>query len=299
MIPTRKYAALVLATLAGVAAAAFSVRAQLQRQSASSPRTAAPAVWTINRSLIVLDPAHGASDSGAVLGDHVFEKDITLAMASRLRTALTASGFTVITTREADVSDPLSPDQRAEIANRTHALACLVLHATSSGSGVHLYTSELQPTATDADTEASSAYVPVPWATAQAAFVQQSLSLSGNLNAAFAKGHLPALVAQAPMRPLDNLMCPAVAIELAPLLSPGAGATPPTDASYQQQVANALAGALRGWRDSPEVSPPIKASSEGQAAAQGKPIAAAETAGRAAAKVRTPAGSPAAQKGPQ
>ena len=51
-------------------------------------------------------------------------------------------------------------DDRAGIANHAHAAACLVLHATASGNGVHLYRSEL---------EASEGQPSVvPWLTAQA-----------------------------------------------------------------------------------------------------------------------------------
>jgi N-acetylmuramoyl-L-alanine amidase len=248
LTPSRKHAAILLAALTGLAAAAFSVRARLQGQIAASPPAAASSAWPVNRNLIVLDPAHGGSDSGAVLGDRLLEKDITLAMASRLKAALIANGFTVVATRDADGSDPLPTDQRAETANRAHAVACIVLHATVTGSGVHIYTSPLQPPA-PTGFDSPSAFVPVPWESAQTAFVPQSLDLAEGLGSALAKNHLPALVGQAPIRPLDNLMCPAVAIELSPLPAPGVGATPATDANYQQQVANALAVALRAWRD--------------------------------------------------
>ena len=182
---------------------------------------------TLNHNLIVLDPAHGGPDPGATLGDHVLEKDVTLAFALKLRAALAAANFTVATTRDADPSDPLTPDQRAEIANRTHAVACIVLHATSTGSGLHIYTSTLQPS-DDADSFAS--FVPIPWDTAQAASVSQSQRLASDLASAFTKASLPTLSGQAAVRPLDNLMCPAVAIEIAPLLVPGQDPTAVTDA---------------------------------------------------------------------
>ena len=180
---------------------------------------AAPAS-TLNHNLILLDPAHGGPDPGATLSDRVLEKDVTLALAARLRTTLTAAGFTVIATRDADPSAALTPDQRAEIANRTHAVACIVLHATTAGSGVHIYTSTLLPQAPDQDSY-PSAYVPTPWEMAQAASVDQSHRLATDLTSAFTKASLPIISGQAAVRPLDNLMCPAVAIELAPLLAPG------------------------------------------------------------------------------
>jgi N-acetylmuramoyl-L-alanine amidase len=247
---SRKYAAVLLAALAGTAAAVFSVLAQPESQN---PRPAAQppaATSTMNRNLVVLDPGHGGTDPGGTLDDHVLEKDVTLAMAVRLRAALTAAGFTVIATRDADAGDPLTSDQRAEIANRAHPVACIVLHATAIGSGVHVYTSTLTPSAPEqnADGEPPTAFVPIPWDMAQAASVDQSLRLASDLNAALSGGNLPAVVGRAPVKPLDSLMCPAVAIELAPLQVAGVGATPVTDASYQQRVTNTVTAALRTWR---------------------------------------------------
>jgi N-acetylmuramoyl-L-alanine amidase len=248
LTPSRKFAVILLAALAGAAVTAFSVRAQLQGQPGAPPPAVA-GLPPVNRNLIVLDPAHGAGDGGAVLGDHVLEKDITLAIASRLKAALAADGFNVVTTRDTGGSDLLSADQRAETANRAHPVACIVLHATATGSGVHIYTSPLPPPpAPNQTTNTPPVFVPIPWETAQAVFVGQSHDLATGLSTALSKDHLPALVGQAPIRPLDNLMCPAVAIELAPLPAPGVGATQPTDASYQQQVANALAAAIQAWR---------------------------------------------------
>jgi len=245
LIPSPKHVAVLLAALAGVAATAYSIRAQPQGQIPRPAQPSSPAAPAITRNLIVLDPAHGGPDLGATLGDRVFEKDVTLAFAARLRTVLASAGFTVVLTRDTDPADPLTADQRAELANRAHAAACLVLHATSTGSGVHVYTSTLPPPPEDTAGD-SPQFVPTPWDSAQAAYVRRSQRLAGNLSAALAGSSLPAILGQAPLRPLDNLTCPAVAIELAPLQS---AVTPVTDAAYQQRVAGTLTGALRTWRD--------------------------------------------------
>lgn len=203
----------------------------------------------MNRNLVILDPAHGGPDAGAALGNNVPEKFTTLALSGRLRNALASSSFAVIATRDADSSDPLTTDQRAEVANRAHPVACIVLHATTVGSGVHVYTSSLQPSNPDESVSGVSAtFVPVPWDTAQAAYVTQSLHLANDLKSALAKANLPVQVGEASVRPLDNMMCPAVAIEIAPLSTDGGEAKPDTDAGYQQRVANAIAAALRSWR---------------------------------------------------
>jgi N-acetylmuramoyl-L-alanine amidase len=282
LILSRKHAAVLLAALAGAAAAAFSLHGQTQ----SSPSRSASAPMNFN--LVVLDPAHGGTEDGASIGDKLAEKDVTLAVVAKLRTALISAGFTVVSTREGDNPDALATDQRAEIANRFHALACIVFHATATGSGVHIYTSTLAPPITDEDPYVPSAFIPVPWETAQSAFVPQSLSLATGINSALGSSHLPAVLGKAPLRPLGNLMCPAVAIELAPLVSPGAGPTPSSDANYQKQIATTIASALSTWRNTlkPAAQPPAATI---PATPQAKAIATAQAVSRAAARMPSPA----------
>jgi len=50
-------------------------------------------------------------------------------------------------------------------------------------------------------------------------------------------------------------MCPAVAIEIAPLAAASGDATTAADAGYQQRVADTAAGALKSWRD--QAFPPV------------------------------------------
>jgi N-acetylmuramoyl-L-alanine amidase len=318
LIPSRKFAAVLLAMLAG-AAAAFYLRAQPQGQGSYPAQAQGPAAPEMNRDVVVLDPAHGGQDAGATLGGKILEKDVTLAIAARLRATLTAAGFTVVSTRDADPAAPLSGDQRAEIANRAHAVACLVLHATASGSGVHLYTSALQPPEEDSSANfplaPQPAFVPVPWEQAQAASVSQSLRLASELSAAMGKAGLPAVSGREPVRPLDNLECPAVAVELAPLPVAGGDATPATDPNYQQRVVATLTAALQAWRDHADPAAPNAAAAgsattndpAAQAAAAAQAArAAAEAAGRAAARraaakaaAEKPLAAPASQVGGQ
>ncbi len=230
-------------------------------QPQMTPGPALPSALAFNRNVIVLDPAHGGPDNGATLSGQVLEKDVTLALAARIRAALTSAGFTVVSTRDTDLPSappaPLTADQRAEIANRAHPLACMVLHATAAGSGVHLFASTLPPSAPEpSDSQYDApAFTPTSWDEAQAVAIPQSLALAASFNTALAKAGLPALSGRAPLRPLDNLTCPAVAIELAPLLVAGSDPTPVTDADYQQRVASTLAATLRVFRDQAAAGP--------------------------------------------
>jgi N-acetylmuramoyl-L-alanine amidase len=203
-----------------------------------------------NRLMVVLDPAHGGTDGGSHIGESTVEKNVTLALAFKLRSLLMARGFAVTMTRDADVpSQPdasgstLTLDDRAGIANHAHAVACLLLHATGSGTGVHLYKSEL----------AALPHLPsvIPWATAQAAWISQSSALETQLANALTRASIPTISSSASVRPEDSLNCPALVVELAPTDSDPDSIN---NADYQQNVAQAIAGSLVFWRN--QVQPP-------------------------------------------
>jgi N-acetylmuramoyl-L-alanine amidase len=226
------------------------------RPAAKLPASASTLPGAINRNVIVLDPAHGGVDSGSRIGDNILEKDVSLALAFKLRSMLTARGFNVIMTRDADspagdtppaagTPTVLALDDRAGIANHARASACLLLHATGSGIGVHLYNSELTP----APEENSL----LPWLTAQAAWVPQSEHLEKALATALTRAHIPLVVSSASVRPVDSLTCPALVVELAPRSSDPATIN---DAGYQQRIAEAIASSLIFWQN--QVQPPSR-----------------------------------------
>lgn len=193
---------------------------------------------TGTRYVVVLDAAHGGDDTGGHLNDGQFEKAATLALSVRLRSLLAARGIAVVTTRESDQS--INPDGRAEIANRAMAQACLSLHVAETGSGVHLYASNLAPT-------------PVvrfmPWKTAQSGWVTRSLALMGVLNSALLHGGIGVTLGRTALPGIDSMACPAVAIELAPERdSDNKTTAEPDDPDYQAKVAGILAAALLEWR---------------------------------------------------
>jgi N-acetylmuramoyl-L-alanine amidase len=84
--------------------------------------------------IIVLDPGHGGSDTGA-LGNGLVEKTLTLDIARRLRTLLVARGWQVIMTRDSDV-DVYQPNDsareelqaRCDVANRAGARLFVSIH---------------------------------------------------------------------------------------------------------------------------------------------------------------------------
>ncbi len=190
------------------------------------------------RFVVVLDAAHGGSDPGGRLGSGQPEKAATLALSVRLRSLLAARGIQVVTTRESDAAVDLN--KRAEIANHANAQACLSLHASESGSGVHLFASSLPPAQPTRFT---------PWETAQAAWVTRSLALAGVLNSALLHAGANVTLDRTALLAVDNMTCPAVAVEIAPERGPGGNVTAePDDAAYQARVAASLAAAVLEWR---------------------------------------------------
>jgi N-acetylmuramoyl-L-alanine amidase len=201
----------------------------------------APAVAAA-RPIVVLDAAHGGSDDGAKITDRIAEKSVTMDLAAKLKSLLNARGFDVRMTREGDPNPSPTPEQRAGMANQAHAIACLSLHSASVATGIHLYVSALP------ETRGESATANIPWDEAQSAYVGRSLQLSGEMATAFTRSNIPITAGRTWMQPLDNMLCPAVAIEMAPL-GTGDDATPVTDSGYQQRVADSLAGVLLAWRN--------------------------------------------------
>ncbi len=198
-----------------------------------------------NPDVILIDPAHGGADSGGILGSDGEEKEFNLAFAHRLEELLAAKGFTVLLTHQ-DTDKDMPADQRVEMANRSKAVACLLIHASNAGHGVHLFNSALTEPA-NADQGASDGYL-APWDSAQAGSLARSLQLTNELATALNAQRIPLVVARASVSPIDSLVCPSVAIEIAP---PASRKNIGNDA-YQQQIANSLVTALSFWRQRAE-----------------------------------------------
>ena len=199
------------------------------------------------RGTIYLDAAHGATDNGARINTHLAEKDITLAVTQRLKNTLTQNGFTIITSRDSDVA--IAPDQRSETASRTHAIACITIHATGTGKGVHIFTSSLNE-----DTNPDHKNL-ILWDTAQLRYLDQSQLLASQLAASFGRARIPSSNTRSAVRPLGSFSCPAVALELAP----GPNDEQVTDGAYQQRVVDAITAPLLFWHGKSDL--PAKAAS--------------------------------------
>jgi len=212
----------------------FAATAQVApaQQAPPAPSTQQP------RFVVVLDAAHGGDDPGGLLLSGQPEKAFNLALNARLKSLLNARGFQVVGTRDNDVA--VEPNRRAEIANRASAHACLILHASESGSGIHLFASQLAPAQPTRFTA---------WKAAQSAFVTRSLTLAGALNGALLHAGMTVTLGRTSLPALDSMTCPAVAVEIAPERDADQKTTAALDdPEYQARVAGALAAALVQWR---------------------------------------------------
>ncbi len=193
--------------------------------------------------LIMIDPAHGGSEPGAVLNPAMPEKDVTLAIARRLRQELAARGIQALLLRDSDAT--ISTDQRAQIVNSARPALYVAIHTTSQGSGMRIYTAML-PAAGDN----SGPFV--DWQTAQASALSRSRWVQEQVAAEIQKTGFPFRTLIAPLRPLNNLMVPALAVEIAP---PTGDVSQLASADYQQMITATLANGIAAIRAKLETAP--------------------------------------------
>jgi N-acetylmuramoyl-L-alanine amidase len=106
-----------------------------------APQAMSPAAFPLEVRKIILDPGHGGNDPGARTATGLWEKEITLDVANRLRTLLVQAGFEVLLTRERD--ETISLRERAQFANYQRADVFVSIHfnalVTRSYRGLETY----------------------------------------------------------------------------------------------------------------------------------------------------------------
>jgi N-acetylmuramoyl-L-alanine amidase len=182
----------------------------------------------------MIDPAHGGSESGAMLNPVILEKDVTLALARRLRLDLGARGIVAGLVRDSDVT--LSTDDRASEVNAGHPVLYICLHATSAGSGIRIYSAMLNDVGDNRGPF-------IDWSAAQSSSLANSRSALQQLMAAIQKSGIPVRSLAVPLLPLNNVTTTGMAIELAPITADVSQLVLP---DYQQRVSGALANGIAG-----------------------------------------------------
>ena len=175
-----------------------------------TPIQSAPATDAQRRPefFVMIDPSHGGNDKGASFGGKLVEKDITLRLARELRKELEERGIATRLLRESDID--LSLDRRAEITNEQRASVYVALHAGRPGKGVRVYV----PVLTDVQQPLAGRFL--PWETAQSAALDRSQNVARAVSEELKKKDMTVANLGVPLRPLNNIAVPAIAVELTP-----------------------------------------------------------------------------------
>ncbi len=214
---------------------------------------------------IVIDAGHGGDDSGARGPTGVLEKDITLALARRLKSALESRlGVRVLLTRDADQAVPL--DDRAALANNSKADLFVSLHVnasarqTVSGAQVYFFSADhaadavrktvLSPQTLPTLGGGSRVIEMIPWEMAQLRYLGESGALAGTIEEQCRDRVRmnPRPVLQAPLRVLAGANMPAVVIEVGFLTSPD-DAQQIVSEAFQNVLTQALVDGFVRYRD--------------------------------------------------
>ena len=188
------------------------------------------------RYFAIIDASHGGQDRGEALSSTLAEKDITVALARRLRQELESRGINTLVLRDSDAN--LSLDERAFFANTTHAAVYVAMHAASNGHGVRLYTALLPYTEDDLGPFRA-------WTRAQSPSLLLSQAAETSVAAELRKVQVTVRTLSAPLRPLNNVLTAAIAVEVAP---PAADVSALTAPDYQQLIAGAVANGISAIR---------------------------------------------------
>ncbi len=216
---------------------------------------------------VVLDPGHGGDETGARGPRGTLEKNVTLAMARRVKALIESRlGLKVFLTREDDRLMTL--DERTAFANNQQADVFISIHANASVSqamkGAEVYflsLSAAQPISTPATPDGGSTVLPtltggmraidlVLWERAQERYIDQSSALAGFVDQALRTRveMSPRGVQQAPLRVLVGANMPAVLVETG-YLSHSQQESALSSDDGQAHIAEALFDALLRFRE--------------------------------------------------
>ncbi len=199
--------------------------------------------------VVVIDPGHGGIESGATNGP-VAEKDLSLALARKLRTTLQARlGAIVILTRDSDVS--MDSEARSAVANNNQADLFITLHVgqstnpVSSGSSIFVMKQDfgggLEPTA-------SRDRLFLPWylayRTNRRASGEFARVLQQELGKTIPGWKFP--VRSAPLAVLGSVIMPAIALEIGNLNNTVNSQTL-ADPSFQNRLMTTIADAIQRY----------------------------------------------------
>jgi len=220
--------------------------------------------------VIVVDPGHGGSETGAKGPDGTFEKEITLGIARKLKAILESDpGVRAILTRNGD--EQVGLDDRTALANNNKADLFVSIHANATlhGMGKGAETYYLSTSATDDETRNIAAVennaiglnqqVPnvnsdlklILWDMAQTEYLVESSKLAEMIQQELnnALGISNRGIKQAPFRVLMGATMPAVLVEVGFINNP-AEEKMMKDGEYQSKIARAIFDSIQKFQSS-------------------------------------------------
>jgi N-acetylmuramoyl-L-alanine amidase len=222
---------------------------------------------------LVIDAGHGGTEAGAKGAQGTLEKDLTLAVARRLKAALEARlGLRVILTREGDATVGL--DERAAVANNNKADLFVSLHVNASvrqmtsGAEVFYLSLDEYGDAGQRVAQAESDSLPVfgggnreielvLWEMAQARYIEESAALAQAVEASL-RERVPMsarAIQRAPFRVLVGANMPAVLVEMG-FITNEAQEKQLNSEEFQNALVQGLVEAIARFRDARTAAKP-------------------------------------------
>ena len=224
---------------------------QAQTDSSTEPVRQETEPWRWRH--ITVDAGHGGADRGVSIRGNVFEKDVALAIARKLRWALeTRLGVSVVLSRTEDQAQSL--EDRIAAANLARSNLFISIHtgnaAASAAANSYTYTSRWISDDSSPHEARSARSLFLPWAEAQRNSVAWSERLAEHVQAELNRalnGGQPLAFRRSPIKLLSALAMPAVLVEIGNAQVPDFQAKVASD-QFQNLVAATLASAVEKFR---------------------------------------------------
>jgi N-acetylmuramoyl-L-alanine amidase len=197
--------------------------------------------------VVVIDPGHGGEDTGA-RGETIVEKDLTLALARRLRTALQGRlGATVLLTRDSDIE--MTNEARSAVANNNQANLFVSLHIGYSantgdtGSSIFVMKEDFGGTSGTAGFSRDRMFLPwyLGYRTRRDSSVRAANLLRDELGKVVTDWKFP--VRTAILGVLTSATMPSVLLEVGNVNNPATSATL-TDTGFQTRLVASVVNAI-------------------------------------------------------
>ncbi len=220
-------------------------------ESAPAPKSDLPAnpLPQTKLRVVVLDPGHGGLDSGTKNGT-INEKDITLAIARRLRGVLQSRlGVTVLLTRDADVE--LANEARTAVANNNQANLFISLHIgvspnkMDSASSIFVMKDDFGAPATGGGN-----HLFLPWYEGFRKSQPASRAIAKLVQEELTKA-IPGwqfVLRSAPLGVLSSTTMPCLALEIGNLNN-SVNSQSLTDAGFETRLANSIVNAIQRYAE--------------------------------------------------